>query len=481
MTNTPLRPTRSALARVAARLCLSFAILVGSVRGQWSSMSLHPPSAQLSGAVASTPGQQVGRVVPAGVSFVNHAALWSGTAASWVDLHPPGATYSQAYGVSSVQQVGEVSFVPGLFPSTGVHAATWSGSSATFVDLHPSMAAASSLRATSGSQQVGYATFPPSTWLGHAGLWTGTASSFIDLHPPGSVSSSALDTNGTHQVGVTGDASGVSHASLWTGSAASWVDLNPLLATGSCAYSLGGVQQAGWAAISGNYHAALWSGSAASFIDLNPAGATASSLSDTTGTWQVGRVSFGTTLHAGLWKGSAATFVDLHPLLGVSLVSSFATSVTDTGGSLEITVVGDPTGTGYTRAFVLTLPAFALMASTTGNGVGDLTLGIVGIRPTATDALLLVSSTPAPGGPGTGAFFGLFFPDPVLFAILATPSAAFSPVHFPVTANPYAQGPLVFGPGSLSALSGQIWDLTAICYSAVDGISGQTSVVRVNW
>jgi hypothetical protein len=81
----------------------------------------------------------------------------------------------------------------------------------------------------------------------------------------------------------------------------------------------------------------------------------------------------------------------------------------------------------------------------------------------------------------TGAFFEIFFPYPILFTLLATPSAPFSLLHFPVGASPYASGPLSFGPGSLSALAGQVWDTTAISYGPVDGISGVAPVVRLIW
>jgi hypothetical protein len=134
-----------------------------------------------------------------------------------------------------------------------------------------------------------------------------------------------------------------------------------------------------------------------------------------------------------------------------------------------------------THAVIWSLPAFALTANTTGGGVGNLTIGLVGIRPTATHAWLFVSATPAPAGPGTGGFFGLFFPDPLLFALMAEPPAPFSLLHFPVTANPYATAPVSFGPGSLSSLAGQVWDVMAICYGPADGISGVTTVQRLAW
>jgi hypothetical protein len=329
---------------------------------------------------------------------------------------------------------------------------------------------------TTGTEQVGSVNFPPSIY-DHACLWHGTAASFVDLHPPGASSSSARGTDGTTQGGVVDN-----HAGIWTGSAASWVDLHPPGASASEVRDLVPGQQVGFATIGGQYHAAMWGGSASTFADLHPASAVSSLLLGTTGVWQGGVwTTAGGYVRAGIWKGTAATFQDLHAVLGGAFTDSQCTSIAESGGAIVAGGWAWNSPGPPLHAVIWALPAFALTATTTGGGVGDLTLGIAGVRPTATNVLLLVSGTPAPGGPGTGQFFGLFFPDPILFSVLATPSASFSLLHFPVTANPYAAGPLFFGPGSLSWLVGQVWDTTAICYGPADGISGQTFVQRLIW
>ena len=68
-----------------------------------------------------------------GVAYLGreHASLWSGTAASWVDLNPNGATTSEAWDVRGGQQVGRA-LVTGL----GWHASVWSGSASSWLDLH---------------------------------------------------------------------------------------------------------------------------------------------------------------------------------------------------------------------------------------------------------------------------------------------------------------------------------------------------------
>jgi len=124
--------------------------------------------------------------------------------------------------------------------------------------------------------------------------------------------------------------------------------------------------------------------------------------------------------------------------------------------------------------------AFALAAQTAGRGAGDLSLSISSFPQTATHVQLLVSGTPAVGGPGTGGLFGLFYPDPLLFQFLILPPAALFFPHFPVASNPYANGPVTFPKGTFTVLKGQVWDLTAIAHGGGE-IKGQTNFVRLNW
>ena len=98
--------------------------------------------------------------------------------AQWtvVVLDPPGTTYSECNRIQDGQQIGYVDF------GTGAEAAMWSGSAGSFVDLHPGGAVPSQARGVQGGRQVGH-TYP------HAGYWTGSAGSWVDLAPSGSSTS----------------------------------------------------------------------------------------------------------------------------------------------------------------------------------------------------------------------------------------------------------------------------------------------------
>src|ERR1043166_970670 len=59
----------------------------------------------------------------------NKPYIWYGSAASGINLQPPGSTNGRVWAVADGVQAGSV-----YFPSTG-HAALWHGSAASFVDL----------------------------------------------------------------------------------------------------------------------------------------------------------------------------------------------------------------------------------------------------------------------------------------------------------------------------------------------------------
>src|ERR1043166_1043611 len=69
-------------------------------QAEWTFTNLHPDGLPYSLCLRVNSGLQVGWVGPA---ISEHAALWSGTASSWVDLNPLGATTSEAYDVYSGQ------------------------------------------------------------------------------------------------------------------------------------------------------------------------------------------------------------------------------------------------------------------------------------------------------------------------------------------------------------------------------------------
>ena len=109
-----------------------------------------------------------------------------------------------------------------------------------------------------------------------------------------------------------------------------------------------------------------------------------------------------------------------------------------------------------------------------------MTLGISNINPAATHVHTLFSASPAPGGLGSGPVLGLV-PDGLFVSLLYVPSAPFNLFHFPVTANPYAGGPLILGPGSASFLAGQTWEGVVFSYSFSSGIVELTNFVQLAW
>lgn len=170
-----------------------------------------------------------------GSAYSPLAYLWLNGGAMRVQLHP-GLPYqlSEALGVGGGQQVGYVYY--GFYCSECgryifEHAALWSGSSASFTLLH--MAGADQTRAfdTDGTQQVGYAFFNrPNTPPYHALLWRGAGAAPIDLHPGANFSHSFATSIADGQQGGYGWGTATddySHALLWRGTAASVVDLNP--------------------------------------------------------------------------------------------------------------------------------------------------------------------------------------------------------------------------------------------------------------
>lgn len=290
----------------------------------WIAVNLHPAGAESSILLDATATEQVGS---AKVGGTEHAALWRGTAASFVDLHPDGATRSTAWSTRLGEQAGRA-----LFGAT-LRARIWAGTSASFRDLHPSDPAALSTeaRSTTGSQQCGFL----GTTATHAVVWGGRASSLIDLHPAAFINSLAHATNGFRQVGQVTVGS-ITHAALWSTSSSSFRDLNPAGATFSSARGIAptaapDAQIVGEAEFGGERHALLWFGGAERFVDLRPAGAVSSRATGTDGIRQVGHARFGTLDHAVIWHGSADSVVDLHRFLPAGFTSSEASTIWSDG------------------------------------------------------------------------------------------------------------------------------------------------------
>lgn len=123
---------------------------------------------------------------------------------------------------------------------------------------------------------------------------------------------------------------------------------------------------------------------------------------------------------------------------------------------------------------------FSLSVTTSGGGLGDVTLDIQSPPAAALNVLLLASATPAPGGLGAGWGFGLV-PDSLFFTTLFVPVTPFNPLHYPVLQDPYGFGAITFGPGTVQAPSGTVWEATALAYHPAMGLVGQSNFVSVTW
>jgi hypothetical protein len=277
--------------------------------------------------------------------------MWQSTIDSLIHLAAPNV-YGYASGTDGIQEVG---FLGSPIPN----AALWSGSADSFVNLNPPSFASSQALGVSNGEQVGYG-MTPGTSVGsdsrftfiqggmHAVKWTGTASSFVDLNP---VNFDASSANGVDQGVEVGGAvrsfDGVTRAIRWTGTPDSAVDISPVsdwVNNPSVAGRIRHGQTTGYFYSFGQSHAALWTGATAdSAIDLHPAGYFDSVSNDTNGVNQVGVARVGNGLlfgdlrnHAMLWSGSAASAIDLHQYLPGGWKTSTATSISDDG---TITVV----------------------------------------------------------------------------------------------------------------------------------------------
>lgn len=384
--------TMSALASSCAGRLLGAALLVGLTRtpasAQWAVVNLHPddPGVFDSYALSVQDGQQVGYTRDPG-SFLEHAAVWSGTAASWVDLHPAGATQSRANAVSSGQQAGylHVGGVGGNF-----YASLWSGTAATWSDLNPAGSIYSLALGSFGGRQAGQASFGVDN---HAGLWSGTPGSWLDLHPASAFSSTAYDTDGAQQVGMAYTDSN-SRASVWSGSAGSWVNLHPNAALASRALAVHAGQQVGWASYPFTRHAHLWKNTKNSLVDLHPASTAQSWASDVHAGQQVGTaaVVVGTSAieHAALWSGTAASWVDLHTFLPPGYTVSEAFGIWHSGNVTYVVGYGFNTAVMHYEALMWVSPPEAAVWTDLGSALP----GVAG-PPHASGTGTLVAGTPA--------------------------------------------------------------------------------------
>ncbi len=348
-----------------ARLLVSlpvFGALVGAIPAQWTCVRLHPAGSASSQANATADAWQGGT---AAVNSALHAAIWNGTAASWVDLHPAALASSQVLAMAPGVQVGVA----------GQRAAVWHGTAASYVNLDPTGAAGSAIRGTDGYLHVGNIRVGIQD---HACTWTGTSTP-IDLHTlllPAAVSSYALSTYGGQVAGYFNTAS-AAHAVVW--SSGSYTDLTPATATGALCYGVDNGEQVGYAVVSSTIRACLWHGSASSWTDLHPTGHMESKGAATFGGFQVGYTRpTSISRHAAIWTGTAASFVDLHAFAPATMTETFASAIWSDGVTLYVAGRGNDSLLGSQSAALLwsrPLGASTLATNATlGQGCGSLQL-----------------------------------------------------------------------------------------------------------
>lgn len=291
----------------------------------WTATALHPAGAISSTAVGGYGNKQVGQTGDAENQF--KAALWTGTAGSYLNLHPAGSHESFLTDCFGTKQVGHVR------RNEGDRASMWTGTAGSWVNLHPAGPATDSyINRTDGTKQVGAARID---FYLRAAMWSGTAGSFVNLNPTGAFLSVVRDLAGSKQGGYAVYLE-EANAILWSGSAASAINLNPPGANASVINAMTATKQGGYASFDSNPHAGIWSGTAASFVDLHPGGPS-SNITDMWENTQVGYFTDGNfDNRACVWTGTAESMVNLHALLPAGYVASTARAIAMDGQNLVV-------------------------------------------------------------------------------------------------------------------------------------------------
>jgi hypothetical protein len=336
----------------------------GGVYTAYMPIDLHPPGARDSGIGGAGGRLQAGMITT--VDDFGNAAVWSGSAGSFINLHPAGYDHSEAMATSGSEVVGYATTL-----SLGVpHAMLFTGGGGA-INLNPADSIYSIAYGAAPGKQVGFALIGASH-ISHAGMWFSSAASWVVLHPAGYATSEAWGVAGDMQVGWAEPHEGGAHAILWRGAASSAINLNPPGASASIAYATDGIRQGGFsiftpsASSPGGSHATLWSSSAMSVIDLHPHpsfGYVSSQVWAMHGEYQVGFATrtppnkFHPLSRAMLWNGSADSFVDLHNFLPPQYSSSEARGMDDLGNIYGSAIFTNPADqTSMTHAIMWAVP-----------------------------------------------------------------------------------------------------------------------------
>jgi hypothetical protein len=478
---------------VRLSLAAGILFLAEPVFAQYYANDITPPSSNTGKLNGAANGKQVGG------SGNGHAVLLNGNALSSADLHPAAYSTSIATSTDDVQQCGY-----GYAPlGGGNHALMWSGSAASYVDLH-NIFTWTYCTGVQGGQQVGFGERPVYTvFYQHAMLWNGSAATAVDLHPVGYSYSKAMGVAYGQQVGYAstthypiGDTIGYqpgSHALLWTGTAASVVDLHPAGYDASQALATNGVQQGGWGyiALSSTEHAMMWSGTAASFMDLHPAGFNDSRMTALTPDKQVGDGWIGpmgqpgSVRHALVWSGTADSVVDLNQYLPAGYTHAVATGVDPNGN-----VVGYAYNT-FVQGLEIPPDAIAVVFAP-GQGsptaLSSISLGSANVAPGAVVQGSVSIPTAAPASGVSISFFSTnaaVLPAPATLTIPAgQTSAAFSiqtggaALQTPTTVKIYASDGTVSKSAPLTITP--IVNLSSVTLNSVEGGFSTTGTIALS-
>lgn len=309
--------------RLLVTLGLSFSAALATA--QWTVTILHPSSRPHSYSYGGSGTLQVGNA--------HHlAALWTGTAGSYLSLHPTGAFNSYLLATNGQRHVGYASPIQGT-----VLAGYWNGTSNIFTALTSAANQPARATAIDGNTQAGFGTFGLNK---HALKWSGTIGSMVDLNPQNAAGSEAHAAGGGKQGGFV-KFSAEPTAALWSGSAESYLELHPTGYKNSEIRGMSTIDQVGYGRDQGNtYHALLWRGTKASMVDLHTPGYANSYAQGTNGQYQVGKrqPQLSGPTHATIWKGTAASAVNLHAFLpsGTNYIHSTAHSVWVNNGTLYV-------------------------------------------------------------------------------------------------------------------------------------------------
>ncbi|MCE5199975.1 MAG: carboxypeptidase regulatory-like domain-containing protein [Armatimonadota bacterium] len=264
-----------------------------------------------------------------------------------------------AYGADASEQGGSI------LVGHNDHAALWTNSAASFVDLNPNTASSSIINAVSNGWQAGMI----NVGADHASIWHGSVGSCVDLHVSGMNASGAkgLYTSDGVNILVGGYIKGsdsVEKARLWLYNAnthaTTSTDLSSASTGASAIASVYGNNKAGYAQVNGVSHACLWTGTGNSWSDLNPSAASASAIAYMYGDYQVGSATVNGSDCAALWKGTAGSFVNLSSYLQAGVYgNSYARSVYISGSDVYVAGYAVNITTGQNEALLWVLHAAA--------------------------------------------------------------------------------------------------------------------------